>query len=77
MENENQDQGAGARTPVTLEEFIAELHSMAFFKEFTFSKNEFSPNPRRELQLADNLIWMGDFLAVFQAKDEESYPRSR
>lgn len=69
MENENQDQDAGERTPVTLEEFIAELHSMAFFKEFTFSKNEFSPNPRQELQLADNLIWMGDFLAVFQAKE--------
>jgi len=52
-----------------LEQFIAQLHSMAFFKEFTFSKNKFSPDPRRELELADNLIWMGGTLSILQLKE--------
>lgn len=57
------------RARQNLEQFIAQLHSMAFFKEFTFSKNKFSPDPKEELELADNLIWIGDFLAVLQLKE--------
>ncbi|MBT3360487.1 MAG: hypothetical protein HN403_12755 [Rhodospirillales bacterium] len=56
-------------TQQTLEQFIAQLHSLAFFEEFTFSANNFSPTPREELELADNLIWFGNFLAILQLKE--------
>jgi len=38
---------------MTLEEFTAQLNGSTFWKEFTFSQNQFSPRPGQELELAD------------------------
>ncbi len=46
---------------MTLEEYIAHLNSLAFWKEFTFAQNKFAPQPGKELELADNLVWFGDY----------------
>jgi hypothetical protein len=53
---------------MTLEEYIAHLNSLAFWKEFTFAQNKFAPQPGKELELADNLVWLGDYAYVLQLK---------
>jgi len=54
-----------------LEDHIAHINSLAFWKEFTFSKNKFMPQPGRELELADNLVWFGERAFVLQLKQRE------
>lgn len=55
----------------TLEEYVAHLNSLAFWKEFTFAQNTFTPQPGRQLELADNLVWFGDFAIALQLKQRE------
>lgn len=60
-------------TRMTLEKFIADLNSLAFFKEFTFSKNKFMPAAGgTELELADNLVWVGNDLTILQLKERST-----
>lgn len=56
---------------MTLEEFTAQLNGSTFWKEFTFSKNQFSPRPGEESELADNVVWIGEALFVIQMKERE------
>ena len=51
---------------MNLEEKISSLNQNIFLKEFTYSKNKFSPTPSSEFELADNIIWLRDLLIVFQ-----------
>lgn len=53
---------------MTLENFIHQLNALAFFNEFTFGKTTFTPTGGSELELADNIVWMGDDLTVLQLK---------
>lgn len=51
------------------EEHISAVNANFFFKEFSFSKNKFQPpSTKEELELADNFVWLDDFLFVFQIK---------
>jgi hypothetical protein len=54
---------------MTLEEYIARLNGLAFWKEFTFANNKFMPLPGKELELADNFVWLGDYAFVLQLKE--------
>lgn len=55
---------------MNLEQIIHDLNSLSFFKEFTFSQNTFKPTADgTELELADNIVWMGDDLTVLQLKE--------
>ncbi|MBA8878278.1 hypothetical protein [Phyllobacterium myrsinacearum] len=54
---------------MTLEEFTAQLNGSTFWKEFTFSQNQFSPRPGQELELADSFVWLGDTAFVIQMKE--------
>ncbi len=56
---------------MTLEEFTAQLNGSTFWKEFTFSQNQFSPRPGQEVELADNVVWLGESLFVIQMKERE------
>lgn len=56
---------------MTLEEYIAHLNSLAFWREFTFAQNKFSPQPGREFELADNLVWFGARAYILQLKQRE------
>jgi hypothetical protein len=56
---------------MTLEQYVTQLHSLAFWKEFTFGQNRFAPQPGNELELADNLIWLGNYACVLQLKERE------
>jgi hypothetical protein len=53
---------------MTLEEYIARLNSLAFWKEFTFAQNGFTPRPGAEFELADSLVWLGQYAIVMQLK---------
>ena len=51
---------------------ISRLNSNFFFKEFTFSKNKFKTDEKgKELELADNVIWLDDLLLINQIKEQD------
>ena len=54
---------------MTLEEYIAHLNMLAFWNEFTFDQNKFAPQPGREFELADNIVWLWDHAYVLQLKE--------
>jgi hypothetical protein len=54
---------------MTLEKYIAELNSLAFWSEFTFDQNKFSPASGTELELADCLVWFGRHAIALQLKE--------
>src|SRR4051794_5661591 len=57
---------------MTLEEYVAHLNSLAFWREFTFAQNLFSPHPGQQLELADNFVWLGDHAYVQQLKQRDT-----
>ena len=54
---------------MNLEELIAQLNANIFLKEFSFSKNNFTPKGSSELELADHVIWLDDLMIVYQFKE--------
>ncbi len=56
-----------------LEQYTSKLNSNVFFREFSFSRNKFSPQPKRELEFADHVVWLDDLLLVFQCKERFIY----
>src|SRR3546814_20610826 len=60
---------------MTLEEYVAELNSLAFWREFTFAETKFAPRPGQELELADNIVWLGDFAFILQLKERDGGTR--
>ena len=48
---------------------LGDLNQSYFFREFTYSTNTFKPDQRTELELADAVVWLEDFLIVIQAKE--------
>ncbi len=52
------------------EKIVSFINTNVFFKEFSFSRNEFiTPDGKSRLQLADNVIWLDDILFIYQIKD--------
>jgi hypothetical protein len=54
---------------MTLENHMSQINENIFFKEFCFSRNEFSPCQESELEFADHVIWLDDLLITFQLKE--------
>lgn len=52
-----------------LEQYISELNSNVFFREFSFGRNKFSPIPKSELEFADQVVWLDDLLIAYQLKE--------
>lgn len=50
------------------EELVTEINSQVFFKEFTFSKNEFYPKDGKK-ELADNILVLDNLLFIIQVKE--------
>ena len=57
---------------MTFAEALADLNEWYFFREFVYSKNTFRPSPQIEVELADNVLWLGELLLVFQLKEREA-----
>ncbi len=54
------------------ENIISKINSSTFFKEFTYSKNDFKAlDSNQELEFADNVIWLDDLFFIFQIKERE------
>lgn len=53
---------------------LAALNEWHFFREFVYSRNTFRPTPNHEVELADNLVWLGDLLIAYQLKEREVVP---
>ena len=56
---------------MSFEEQISGLNELYFYREFTFSKTTFRPNPTDEFELADSVVWLDDLLILFQLKERE------
>lgn len=55
-----------------LEEAISVINSNVFLKEFTFSKNKFNSSTKQELEFADNVVRVEDFMIVYQLKERDA-----
>jgi hypothetical protein len=58
----------------SFEDEVGHLNTAYFFREFTFSSNTFKPDPKAELELADKVVWLDDFLIVSQVKERKAPP---
>ena len=58
----------------SFEDKVGQLNAAYFFREFTFSSNTFKPDPNAELELADKVVWLDDFLIVSQLKERHAPP---
>jgi hypothetical protein len=56
---------------MTLEEFISNVNKSIYLREFSFSKNQFTPLKSSELEFSDHVIWLDDLLITFQLKERE------
>src|SRR6266516_1442977 len=56
--------------PNLLESLTAELNKSVFYREFSFSKNEFvAVSPGETKEFADHVVWIDDLLMVYQLKE--------
>jgi len=54
------------------ENIVSKINSGVFFKEFTFSKNDFKElDTNQQLEFADNVVWLDDLFFIFQIKERE------
>jgi hypothetical protein len=51
---------------------VGQLNASYFFREFTFSTNTFKPNPARQLELADEVVWLDNFMILSQIKERNA-----
>lgn len=50
------------------EEYVNLVNENIFFKEFTFTENDIKLNDKNEVQLADNIVWLDEYLFLIQIK---------
>lgn len=55
------------------ENLISYINSNVFFREFTFSKNDFKDlNSKQQLEFADNVVWLEDIFLIYQIKEKDN-----
>lgn len=53
------------------ETIVAQINSNVFFKEFTFSKNDFKElDTNQKLEFADNVVWLDKLFLIYQIKEQ-------
>lgn len=61
------------KTITESEKIISRINTNVFFKEFTFSKNDFVDfNSKQEFEFADSVVWIDDIFFIFQVKGREA-----
>jgi len=55
-----------------LQDFLAQLNADIFYREFSFSRNDFVPVPGEQKEFADHVVWIDDLLIIYQLKQRES-----
>jgi hypothetical protein len=61
---------------MTFADEFAQLNGHFFFRQFTYSKGTFRPTPTDEVELSDNLLWLGDVVVAFQLKERDAVPNA-
>lgn len=59
-----------------LSEFVNLINSQTFFKEFSFSKNQFIPQKGTELQFSDYVLLCDEYLIIFELKERTKISES-
>jgi len=55
------------------ENIVSQINTNVFFKEFTFTKNEFiDETTNNELEFSDNVIWLDDIFFIYEIKEREN-----
>lgn len=55
------------------EDIVSKINVNVFFREFTFSKNDFKAlDTNQQLEFADNVVWLDELFFIYQIKDRES-----
>ena len=55
------------------ENIVSQINSNVFFKEFTFSKNDFTDlDSKQKLEFSDNVVWLDDIFFIFEIKERDS-----
>jgi hypothetical protein len=57
---------------VNLDTFLGLLNANVFFREFAFSRNQFSPEPKVEHEFADLVVYLDSLLMVYQIKERDA-----
>ena len=53
------------------ENIVSNINVNVFFREFTFSNNNFIElNSNQKLEFADNVVWLDDIFFIYQIKDK-------
>jgi len=56
---------------------VSSINKNIFFKEFTFSRNEFQDhNSSMEYELADNIVWLDSIFFIYQIKERKNVDKS-
>jgi hypothetical protein len=66
----------GGELDKKLQTTLNRLNANVFYREFSFSKNSFTPVPGRSKELADHIVWIDDLLIIFQLKERENVSSS-
>jgi hypothetical protein len=56
---------------MTLETYISTVNSFFYLREFSFSRNQFTPQQKSELEFSDNVVWLDDLLITIQIKERK------
>ena len=51
-----------------LQDFLAQLNADIFYREFSFSRNDFVPVPGEQKEFADHVVWIDNLLIIYQLK---------
>jgi len=55
------------------ENIVSQINSNVFFKEFTFSKNDFKElDTNQKLEFADNVVWLDKLFFIYQIKERDT-----
>ncbi len=57
---------------MTLEALIANINKLFYLREFSFSRNQFTPHQESELEFSDSVIWLDDLLITLQLKERNT-----
>ena len=52
-----------------LESHLAKLNADIFYREFSFSRNDFTPIQGKTKEFADHIVWIDDLLIIYQLKE--------
>ena len=57
---------------MSFEEELGRFHSHFLLKEFTYIRTTFSGKQKKEIEIADNIVYLDGIMLLFQIKERNS-----